>query len=79
MSLFWKEATTDKLSIGDVLRVKLSAYSTDAGIIHNGRVVEVVKVLSGDVYVKTIDNRKPKLEDVRHPPNKLERLVIQID
>lgn len=77
--MFWQEVTTNKISVGEVLRVKTSAYSTDAGDIHNGRLVEVLRISDGDVYVKTIDNRKPPIKITMHPPHKLERLVIQVD
>lgn len=78
-SSIWQEVTTDKISVGDILRVKDLAYNTDAGKIHNGRFVQVLQILNGDVHVKTIDNRQPPVEYTRHPPHKLERLVIQID
>lgn len=78
-SSIWQEVTMNEISVGDTLRVKDLAYSTDAGKIHNGRFVQVLQILDGDVYVKTIDNRKPPVDYTRHPPHKLERLVIQID
>ena len=75
----WQEVTTNKISVGDILRVKDSAYNTDAGKIHNGRFVQVLQISDGDVCVKTIDNRKPPVNYTKHPPHKLERLVTQID
>ena len=71
----WKEVTSREVEIGDVLRVKMDAYSTDAGVLHNGRLVEVTNVSNGDVFVKTIDNVVPGISEARHPVYKLEKRI----
>lgn len=69
----WQEVQRKDVIVGEILRVKHDAYSTDAGVFHNGRLVEVIKVDNGDVYVRTIDKQTPEIHEARHPHYKLER------
>ena len=68
----WREISINQINVGDTLRVKKDAYKTDAGYLHNGRMVQVTRIDSGDVYVKTVDNKIPEVTEARHPPYKLE-------
>lgn len=71
----WVDVDPFSLTPGEVLRVKTNAYATDAGTLHNGRLVEVLRVESGDVYVKTVDEIAPEIHEARHPPYKLEKRI----
>lgn len=73
MQSLWEDVYPGKIHVGDILRVKLDAYSTDAGRLHNGRLVVVTEVNGGDVYVKTIDYKQPYIKLARHSPYKLEK------
>jgi hypothetical protein len=71
----WVDIDPSGIEPGQVLRVKRNAYATDAGALHNGRMVEVLRVISGDVYVKTVDEITPEIHEARHPPYKLEKRI----
>lgn len=77
MNYEWQELTSGVTAVGDVLRVKRNAYSTDAGVIHNGRLVEVTKISNGDIFVRTIDGLEPEILEARHPAYKLEKRIGQ--
>jgi hypothetical protein len=72
----WIPAYPGHLSRGDKVRVLHDAFASEAGrTIHNGRVGVVVAVASGDIIVKTTDDRKPALTEARYPYYKLEKAV----
>jgi len=71
----WVDVSAQTIKQGDVLRVKLDAYATSAGKMHNGRLVRVREVKDGDVRVHTIDLKTPHINDARHAPHRLERKV----
>lgn len=78
MIYVWEDAVNLTISIGDVLRVKNNAYTTDAGKLHNGRLVKVTNIKDGDVYVTTIDYKLPHVTSARHPMYKLEKKLVTI-
>jgi hypothetical protein len=71
----WESVNPLTVCVGDVLRVKLDAYRSDAGKIHNGRIVKVNQIKDGDVYVTTVDYKSPHIQTARHSPYVLERAV----
>jgi hypothetical protein len=78
MNDLWEDASSLEIKIDDVLRVKKDAYGTDAGRLHNGRLVKVVEVKDGDIYVTTIDYKTPHIPSARHPAYKLEKKIASI-
>jgi hypothetical protein len=72
----WIPAYPGYLFEGDRVRVLHNAFASEAGQrIHNGRVGVVVRVASGDIVVKTTDEKKPRLTEARYPYYKLEKAV----
>jgi len=71
----WIDVQTSAISSGDILRVKLDAYKSDVGKLHNGRLVKVLMVKDGDVHVTSADYKLPYLANSRHAAYKLERKV----
>jgi len=70
----WAPAQRGFLNVGDVIRVKTSAYASDAGIFHNGRVGKIVAIRYGDIIVRYIDGREPNPDTgARHSPDVLEK------
>lgn len=69
----WIPVTAGRVIPGDIVRVSSTAYSGDAGALHNGRVGIVVEHRAGDVIINTIDDIEPELYLVRHPVYKLEK------
>lgn len=60
---------------GDMVRVRDDAYkSRDVAKIHNGRICEVIRVVHGDVVVRSIDDHQPQLNETTHSPSVLEKL-----
>lgn len=73
MSMEWIPVTPGQIKPGDKVRVRLDAFSGETGETHNGRLGEVIKVVYGDVIVKSTDHRKPQLDRAHYPPQHLER------
>ena len=72
----WIPAYPGHLFEGDKVRVLNDAFTSKAGQrIHNGRVGVVIGVSSGDIIVKTIDDKMPQLTEARYPYYKLEKAV----
>jgi hypothetical protein len=78
MNDLWEDASALDVNVDDVLRVKKDAYKTDAGRLHNGRLVKVVDIKDGDIYVTTIDYKTPHIHSARHPAYKLEKKIAAI-
>lgn len=78
VNTLWADVSASDLKTGDVLRVKVDAYKTAAGKIHNGRLVRVIDVKDGDVHVTTIDLRLPYVSGARHAPYRLEKKVVEL-
>lgn len=72
----WKKVSSvADISVGDVVRVALDAYSNEiVAELHNGRIGVVKKISGGDVIFKSIDDIFPDLPMVHHPPHNLEKL-----
>lgn len=71
----WVPAQPGQLSVTDVVRVKLDAYSGSLGRLHNGRICKIVAIRYGDIVVKSVDNKDPVLEGAHYSPHSLEKLV----
>ena len=63
------------LQVGDTVRVRKDAFSDEAGRVHNGRVGRVLAKRSGDIIIRTTDDRKPYLDGAHYPPSALELKV----
>ncbi|UVG35144.1 hypothetical protein SEA_CECE_93 [Microbacterium phage Cece] len=59
------------INIGDTVRVKHDAFPGAAGQKHNGRIGRVIGKRSGDIIVRSTDNKSPRLE-AHYPPSALE-------
>lgn len=59
------------IQVGDTVRVRANAFSGDAGLLHNGRIGRVLAKRSGDIIVRTTDDR-PVLDGAHYPPSALE-------
>lgn len=71
---YWIPAAPGAIAMADTVRVKVDAYQGDLGVLHNGRIGRVVGIRSGDIIVKTTDDR-PVLEGVHYSPHQLEKWV----
>jgi hypothetical protein len=63
------------LRVGDTVRVRKDAFTGDAGKVHNGRVGRVTAKRSGDIIVRSTDDRQPYLDGAHYPPSALELKV----
>jgi transcription antitermination factor NusG len=63
------------LKVGDTVRVRKDAFSGELGRVHNGRIGRVLAKRSGDIIVRTTDDRKPYLDGAHYPPSALELQV----
>jgi hypothetical protein len=57
----WRPATPGRVRPGDRVRVRMDAFDSTIGDLHNGREGVVVEVGGGDVIVRTTDDREPAL------------------
>ena len=71
----WIQAHAVNTKVGDIVRVKDDAFSTQLGMTHNGRLCEVLEIRGGDFIVKSVDNKKPVLKRTFYSPNILEKRV----
>ena len=71
----WIPVQARNVKPGDIVRVREKAYDGRLGQIHNGRICEVLQVKSGDVIVKSIDEKNPPLSATYYPPTALEKEV----
>lgn len=71
---YWTPASPGGISMADVVRVRVDAFQGDLGVIHNGRIGRVVGIRSGDIIVKTTDDR-PVLEGAHYSPHHLEKWI----
>lgn len=60
------------LRVGDTVRVRKDAFKDAAGRTHNGRVGRVLAKRSGDIIVRSTDDRNPYLDAAHYPPSALE-------
>lgn len=70
----WQDSHITEMSVGDVVRVKDDAYKTDIGVVHNGRICEILEIHYGDVIVRSIDDRAPVLLRTHHSPDVLQKV-----
>lgn len=60
------------IQVGDTVRVQKDAFLGAAGRVHNGRVGRVVAKRSGDIIIRSTDDRLPVLDGAHYPPTLLE-------
>ena len=73
----WVDAQPGQIKITDIVRVKVDAFTGEAGPRHNGRVCKVVGVRYGDIVCKSIDDREPLLDGTHYSPHDLQKLVAK--
>lgn len=71
----WVPAQPGNIVVGDVIRVKIDAFTDETGRIHNGRRGKVVAVRYGDVIFKSTDDKTPLLDGVHYSPYALEKRI----
>lgn len=71
----WIPVQPGQIKLTDIVRVHSDAYTGDIGILHNGRIGRVVGLRSGNVIVKSIDNKPPDIDGAHHSPHVLDKLV----
>ena len=71
----WVPVQAGFLTVGEEVRVMNDAFSDSTGTMHNGRRGIVVAIRSGDVIIRSNDDKKPFLDGVHYSPYKLERRV----
>lgn len=72
----WKSVQVGfMIQVGDTVRVRKDAFTDEAGRVHNGRVGRVLAKRSGDIIIRTTDDRKPYLDGAHYPPSALELKV----
>lgn len=71
----WVQAQAGFIRVGDEIRVKHDAFGGKAGETHNGRRGRIIAIRSGDVVVRSTDDREPFLDGVHYPATKLEKRV----
>jgi len=65
------------VKVGDTVRVRKDAFTGDAGRVHNGRQGRVLAKRSGDIIIRSTDDKLPFLDGAHYPPSALELLVLQ--
>lgn len=71
----WVDVQPGNIKVGEVVRVKVDAFSEKLGTIHNGRRGTVVGVRYGDVIINDTDGKTPPLKGVHYSPYKLEKRI----
>lgn len=72
----WKPVLVGfNVQVGNTVRVRKDAFSGEAGRLHNGRVGRVTAKRSGDIIIRTTDDREPYLDGAHYPPSALELKV----
>lgn len=71
----WVECQPGNIKVADIVKVKSDAFTGVAGPRHNGRVCRVTAVRYGDIIVKSIDDREPRLEGTHYSPHDLFKLI----
>ena len=69
----WVPAQAGFIKVGDEVRVMQNAFSDSTGRVHNGRRGVVVAVRSGDVIMRSNDDKTPFLDGVHYSPYILEK------
>ena len=63
-----------KIKAGDIVKVSSNAFNGKLGEMHNGRIVKVIEVSSGDVIVESVDNKNPVLMETYYPITVVEKV-----
>ncbi len=72
----WKPVNVGfNVQVGHTVRVRKDAFSGEAGRLHNGRVGRVLAKRSGDIIIRTTDDKQPYLDGAHYPPSALELRV----
>jgi hypothetical protein len=71
----WVPVRRGDIKVTDYVRIKADAFDGELGMIHNGREGVVTAIRSGDIIVKTTDDRIPQLDGAHYSPDKLEKMV----
>lgn len=71
----WLPAGPGNIKVGDEVRVSLTAYTGDLGVVHNGRIGRVVAIRYGDVIVNSTDGKEPTLDGTHYSPHVLEKAI----
>lgn len=71
----WVPARPGYIKVADEVRVRYNAYDGDLGIIHNGRRGKVTAIRSGDIIIRTTDDRQPHIDGAHHSPYALEKRI----
>ena len=71
----WVPARLGQIRPGQQVRVSPTAFRGELGRLHNGRIGVVVEVSDGDVIVRSIDDREPRLMAAHYAPYVLEELM----
>lgn len=72
----WKPVNVGfNIQVGNTVRVRADAFTGEAGRTHNGRVGRVLAKRSGDIIIRTTDDRQPYLDGAHYPPSALELRV----
>jgi hypothetical protein len=75
---YWVDVQPGDIKVGEVVRVKVDAFTDKLGTIHNGRRGTVVGVRYGDVIVNDTDGKTPPLKGVHYSPYKLEKRLRKV-
>lgn len=72
----WVKAMAGQVKVGDEVRVAFDAFShEELGVIHNGRRGMITAIRSGDIIVKSTDDRLPALDGAHFSANRLEKRI----
>lgn len=71
----WVPVRRGDIKVTDYVRIKADAFDGELGMTHNGREGVVTAIRSGDIIVKTTDDRVPQLDGAHYSPEKLEKMV----
>jgi len=70
----WVQAERGFIGVGDRVRIKGDAFNGGQGIVLNNRLATVTALRSGDIIIKTIDDR-PVVDGLHIEPAKLEKRI----
>ena len=71
----WVPVRRGDIKVTDYVRIKADAFDGELGMTHNGREGVVTAIRSGDIIVKTNDDRLPQLDGAHYSPDKLEKMI----
>lgn len=71
----WEPVQRGFIRTGDTVRIKKDAFTGKSGEIQNGRVCRVVSIRSGDIILRSIDEKDFLIDGVHYAPEVLEKKV----